>query len=1002
MSAAPPRQGLRSALLLAVVAALLGSVWSSLLAVRGPQPFATGATSPALRGSLFMQFMASRFLGQSAIEGRIVLQPFEPLLWGDEGGRPRRITRLRARVFVCGLTHVDVIADETPETRVVFRLSRNPNVPSEIILQHGSFAAAQQPTSGEWAVEESIVPVDQRGAILQAHYHHGQSTFRDVARLFGGRWFDVELEREGRRVTARVDGHMVGEMRGVDVPPGRWGLEGGDLPYVYLSHLALAGERLTEGRWQPFAEEHDFGSPNAAWADRIFHLILIAVGAAAAIALLATMAWALAPGLPWITWLRRSLWCAVPMLIVSGHLLLSHGVEPETSFSHTLMLGLIGGGAVWWLLLAGAGEHWRFHAQPLENSHLGHALRVNWRALGRVGRCSLAIGAVLTLVWLFAGAFVREKAHESLPLTEHHSVAIPGNGPLRRGDVIRTEERRIEVGDFHLTLEAVERPTTIEVLSNLRYDWPPTGPDTFPHWVALRLSTEPGQSGFLFSDSAAPIQPVDFTLPLNRAVSLTLAKLPDTLSALISGETIGSVSLRGQQPGSFGLVIREGAARVQEASLSTPPASPQPGKVTLGDASAAVPPLIGSMLVILLLGWLLSAWTGVRLREVLPFVAIVGGVSFAMWLGLALWCAFRDQGELGYTGFFPQGAALIVADVGLYLWLAANWSQLRRRLAPVALLVLALPAFIEATLRASPLRWDLTADFQTGYVKETLLLRPQLDKMLWEVYSGELNPRGEQVRRADRADHRLRVLCLGGSSTYGSGVASDEATWPAALGRRLRERGESVEVLNFGFPALTAFDDLELLRLLLVDLRPDWVVLSLSGNDAIAARGNPPSQRAQWEAFEALTPAQRRLRRLLLSSELLVGLNRWVRLAFESYPAQFATPQNPPEDFRWVLERICDLGEEHTFRVVFVAEPQWERVVFTASRHEPWIEQMREVAAARGALFIDPTSAFRDHLADDMWATWIHPTEIGNQLMAETLAPTLAAALASAEGVTTR
>jgi lysophospholipase L1-like esterase len=96
------------------------------------------------------------------------------------------------------------------------------------------------------------------------------------------------------------------------------------------------------------------------------------------------------------------------------------------------------------------------------------------------------------------------------------------------------------------------------------------------------------------------------------------------------------------------------------------------------------------------------------------------------------------------------------------------------------------------------------------------------------------------------------------------------------------------------------------------------------------------------------------------------------------------------------------LAAQHHIGVAFVAEPMWETLVFKDSRHAPWHRVLAEVAAERGAVFIDPAPAFAGRLDDNLWATWIHPTAKGNRLMAEALAPALEAAIASREALSFR
>ena len=74
---------------------------------------------------------------------------------------------------------------------------------------------------------------------------------------------------------------------------------------------------------------------------------------------------------------------------------------------------------------------------------------------------------------------------------------------------------------------------------------------------------------------------------------------------------------------------------------------------------------------------------------------------------------------------------------------------------------------------------------------------------------------------------RVRIVALGGSTTFGYAVADGE-DWPSQLGRRL---GDRYDVVNGGRPGATTFRDFAYLRDHLLKLEPDVVVLYEGFND---------------------------------------------------------------------------------------------------------------------------------------------------------------------------
>jgi lysophospholipase L1-like esterase len=77
----------------------------------------------------------------------------------------------------------------------------------------------------------------------------------------------------------------------------------------------------------------------------------------------------------------------------------------------------------------------------------------------------------------------------------------------------------------------------------------------------------------------------------------------------------------------------------------------------------------------------------------------------------------------------------------------------------------------------------------------------------------------------------LRVLCVGGSTTFDLLAASDDRTWPWRLEGKLRRRRPRLEVWNAGFPGWTSLENLISLALRDVDLGPGLVVVYQGDND---------------------------------------------------------------------------------------------------------------------------------------------------------------------------
>lgn len=104
-------------------------------------------------------------------------------------------------------------------------------------------------------------------------------------------------------------------------------------------------------------------------------------------------------------------------------------------------------------------------------------------------------------------------------------------------------------------------------------------------------------------------------------------------------------------------------------------------------------------------------------------------------------------------------------------------------------------------------------------------------------YSYRINNLGFRGADVDarKAPGTTRILCLGGSTTFGTGVRSDANTYPAALQDALGglAPGRAFEVVNCGVSGYTSIECLIDLELRLVELEPDAILLYHGANDAL-------------------------------------------------------------------------------------------------------------------------------------------------------------------------
>lgn len=80
-----------------------------------------------------------------------------------------------------------------------------------------------------------------------------------------------------------------------------------------------------------------------------------------------------------------------------------------------------------------------------------------------------------------------------------------------------------------------------------------------------------------------------------------------------------------------------------------------------------------------------------------------------------------------------------------------------------------------------------------------------------------------------------RIVCMGGSTTYGTGTADTKSTYPNQLERLLHEQGYAhVNVINAGVEGWTSYEQLIAYALRVQDLQPDLLLLLVGINDTYA------------------------------------------------------------------------------------------------------------------------------------------------------------------------
>lgn len=272
-----------------------------------------------------------------------------------------------------------------------------------------------------------------------------------------------------------------------------------------------------------------------------------------------------------------------------------------------------------------------------------------------------------------------------------------------------------------------------------------------------------------------------------------------------------------------------------------------------------------------------------------------------------------------------------------------------------------------------------------------------------------------------RRPNTVRVLCMGGSTTYGWHAQHADQTWPAHLERLLEARMpagcEDVEVINAGLPQGTSAEIYTHYAFKFHYFQPDLVILNTGGNDALPVNG-PVYQpdyshwRRQLHNVEALPSQSRWMMHSRLLSTFIIVLFRYEYISGNSHTWELghtpATTWYPeldtrqggkrpiPDDelaFKQNLEDVLDMVADDGHQALLVAfrlrenSTQPDEFKALVARNE---QVLKDLAAKRGLPFAPfPESC----ISPDNWTDDCHLNETGEGEKAQYILPYAAAAL---------
>jgi lysophospholipase L1-like esterase len=223
-----------------------------------------------------------------------------------------------------------------------------------------------------------------------------------------------------------------------------------------------------------------------------------------------------------------------------------------------------------------------------------------------------------------------------------------------------------------------------------------------------------------------------------------------------------------------------------------------------------------------------------------------------------------------------------------------------------------------------------------------------------------------------------RIICMGGSSTWGSGVGDNE-TWPAFLELMVREKGIEAQIINAGISGYTSFQVMIFIREYLLRYNPDAFILYVGHNDMAHSFG-PYSERELWEMMhgqrgrygQAITAIQKQLSQVRLYNAVrivVVGAKR-------AWHSDEEVSASRPNEFLANIREIHQMLQPRGIHLILMAEAmQLDDLDYHSG--------MRELARRLNIPFNDIYADF--NLRPDverLFLDSVHLTPEGNRLVA--------------------
>ena len=300
---------------------------------------------------------------------------------------------------------------------------------------------------------------------------------------------------------------------------------------------------------------------------------------------------------------------------------------------------------------------------------------------------------------------------------------------------------------------------------------------------------------------------------------------------------------------------------------------------------------------------------------------------------------------------------------------------------------------LRAAPTATPLRRGTGRTLQDRYAG----FRPRPNTTIRFAGGGQIDTNSDGFRDEEFGDligpDARVVICVGESSTWGTGSSSRLTTWPKELGRLLTAMDRRIVVLNAGMPGYTTVENLQLLSLRLLKYRPEAVIYMGFRNDVVfyaTSLGNEADLNFYPRPLGGLPsgPLTNFMMRSSLAGRLVTMAGNRLGLDRQGVPIPRAGAHLTARGVQTLGDQIAlmaALARRHSVRLLWVDQPLNRSAVADLEPLEEGRDVLRMTLEKQAIPLLRADTEYRHRefpMLDD-----VHFSDAGNRHLAAILAP---------------